>query len=104
MKRVRMQGYPGRPKTPPGAVACIRPYRWGNRHLVGKPCKVPACSGAVHTLDEAIEMYARLLRSTPGLLALARVDLAGRDLACWCKLDAKCHVDVLLRVAAGGDP
>lgn len=25
--------------------------------------------------------------------------LAGKDLACWCPLDAKCHADVLLEIA-----
>ena len=34
-----------------------------------------------------------------------RRELAGKDLACWCKPEVRwCHVDVLLRVAAGGDP
>ncbi|RAK24073.1 uncharacterized protein DUF4326 [Salipiger aestuarii] len=26
-------------------------------------------------------------------------DLRGKDLACWCPLDAPCHADVLLRMA-----
>ena len=26
-------------------------------------------------------------------------DLAGRDLACWCKPDQPCHADVLLELA-----
>jgi hypothetical protein len=31
---------------------------------------------------------------------LIRRDLAGKDLACWCPLDAKwCHADVLLEIA-----
>lgn len=28
-----------------------------------------------------------------------RRDLAGKDLACWCPLDAPCHADVLLELA-----
>jgi hypothetical protein len=28
-----------------------------------------------------------------------RTELAGKDLACWCPLDALCHADVLLRWA-----
>jgi hypothetical protein len=28
-----------------------------------------------------------------------KVELAGRDLACWCPLDQPCHADVLLMVA-----
>ncbi|MFF0182619.1 DUF4326 domain-containing protein [Micromonospora sp. NPDC005223] len=34
-----------------------------------------------------------------------RRDLAGVDLACWCRQDVlACHGDVLLRVAAGATP
>ena len=28
-----------------------------------------------------------------------RAELRGRDLACWCPLDAPCHADVLLEIA-----
>lgn len=34
--------------------------------------------------------------------ALARQDLVGRDVACWCPLDHDCHGDVLLGLAAVG--
>lgn len=37
-------------------------------------------------------------------IAEIRAELAGRDLACWCAADSPCHADVLLRVAAGGEP
>jgi Domain of unknown function (DUF4326) len=41
----------------------------------------------------------------PQLLAAARRELAGVDLACWCQLDSRpCHGDVLLLVAAGAAP
>lgn len=30
-----------------------------------------------------------------------RAELAGRDLACWCALEAPCHADVLLELANG---
>lgn len=33
------------------------------------------------------------------ILAALREDLGGRDLACWCPLDAPCHADVLLELA-----
>lgn len=53
---------------------------------------------------KAVELYRRLLSQRPDLRAAAVRDLAGRDLACWCALGAPCHADVLLRVAAGGEP
>jgi len=30
-----------------------------------------------------------------------RAELRGKDLACWCPLDAPCHADVLLEIANG---
>lgn len=42
----------------------------------------------------------RLWLETETLTAeIARRELGGRDLACWCDLDKPCHVDVLLRVS-----
>jgi hypothetical protein len=35
-------------------------------------------------------------------LAEIRSELAGFDLACWCKLGDPCHADVLLELANGG--
>jgi hypothetical protein len=32
-----------------------------------------------------------------------RTELAGKDLMCWCALDAPCHADVLLALANGGE-
>jgi hypothetical protein len=37
-------------------------------------------------------------------VAAARRELAGADLACWCRAGEACHADVLLAVAAGADP
>lgn len=35
--------------------------------------------------------------------AMARTELRGKDLACWCDLDHPCHSTVLLRLANGGE-
>ena len=32
-----------------------------------------------------------------------RLELRGKDLACWCPLDAPCHADVLLDIANSPD-
>lgn len=37
-------------------------------------------------------------------VADAVAELAGRDLACWCRPDQPCHADVLLELANGGPP
>ena len=70
------------------------------------------------TRDEIVELYRLALTDpTPGMLAaypscggrFAGVDvadigreLAGRDLACWCRPEQACHADVLLKIANGG--
>lgn len=43
--------------------------------------------------------YAGHLASRRGLVRMARTELAGRDLMCWCPQDAPCHGDVLLDIA-----
>jgi hypothetical protein len=70
-------------------VVVTRPTKWGNPH--------PLALGH----DEAVRRYRQDLMA--GRLAVgpdaARRELAGRDLACWCRLDESCHADVLLEVA-----
>ena len=56
----------------------------------------------VHGCDEALRLYREHLLATPELLAAVKTQLAGRDLACWCKLADPCHADVLLSVANPG--
>lgn len=54
----------------------------------------------------AVAAYRLWLAGQSALMAAARRDLAGRDLACWCPLPAAgqpdlCHGAVLLRLAGG---
>jgi hypothetical protein len=51
----------------------------------------------VHTRADAVAAYE--LDGDLDLIAAARRDLAGRDLACWCPEGVPCHGDVLLRWA-----
>jgi uncharacterized protein DUF4326 len=63
------------------------------------------------TRAECVELYRRaLVTPTPQLYLLdrsrarltvedVRTQLAGRDLACWCRPDQPCHADVLLELA-----
>jgi len=105
--RVRVVGdlYHGR--VPDGAVYVGRAApglpasRWANRHRVGW-CRV--CR-AEHDQAGAVAAFERELAGRPELVIAARRDLAGVDLACWCRVGAgPCHGDVLVRVAAGGEP
>jgi hypothetical protein len=48
--------------------------------------------------DKSIELGRAEAGEAPSLADMRR-DLAGRNLACWCKLGAPCHADVLLELA-----
>jgi hypothetical protein len=62
-----------------------------------RPC------GVVHDQAGAVAAYAADLAEQPELVAAARLELAGVDLACWCPI-WPCHGDVLQAVLAGADP
>lgn len=80
---------------PAGAIRVGAGTRWANPYLLGR-----YAGSAEHSL----ERYVDKLRRDPYLVAEIREHLAGHDLACWCKIGAPCHADVLLRVAAGEEP
>jgi hypothetical protein len=56
------------------------------------------------SLEEIITIYREYVAS-PWLGKLrteVQLELAGKDLACWCPLDKPCHADVLLELANSG--
>lgn len=87
--------------TPPrNAVLVDRSTVYGN------PCALPkdARKWTLGAQREYIETtFGAYLRGRPDLVALVRQHLAGRHLVCWCA-PLPCHADILLRVAAGGEP
>ena len=87
-KRIQYQrGVP----LPPGACYVGRPSPWGN------PFPVRVRRGPEYTRAVAIVVvrFALYLEAIPRLVELARKELAGRDLACWCRVDDPfCHADV----------
>ena len=48
--------------------------------------------------EDAVEAFREWLESHPHLEEI-KLELRGRNLACWCSLDQPCHADVLLEVA-----
>lgn len=94
LQRSRQRGW----RMPEGAVYVGRPTKWGN------PLKVIASrtdpSGA-WAWKSAVRIYERMLRAgeLPVTSKDAKAELRGKDLVCWCPLDAPCHADVLLKVA-----
>lgn len=109
--RMVLQGTPYRKLVPAGTVDVSRPTRWQNPFPVAR-----------YGLDGALDWYRRWLRGDStavdearaagcrlrlygaALVAVARAELAGRALACWCPPNRRCHSDVLLAVVAGEEP
>lgn len=79
------------------AVVVARPTRWGNPWRVGDYVPHRRKSAGGMTQTEAVDRF----RRTAGALdsGLIARHLRGRNLACWCALDAPCHADVLLEMA-----
>ncbi len=71
-------------RKPTGTIVVSRPTRWGN--------PFPVIDG---DRAAAVEQYRRWLPTS----GLDLTPLRGKDLACWCPLDARCHADVLLEWA-----
>jgi hypothetical protein len=95
-RRVKITGDLFHQSVPVGAVKVTRPGRWGNPFTVKE-----------HGLKRALQLYREQLAAHPELVAQARRDLAGMDLACWCKLPTDgerdlCHGAILLE-AMGAD-
>lgn len=116
IQRRRVKGW----RMPEGAVSVTRPLFWGNPFRVGHHYKrggIPrmgltftymeayeghqdATYTTIQTLDESLEWYMWYVGTWSELmLSRLRKELAGKDLACWCKEGATCHADILLELA-----
>jgi len=68
-------------------------YKWGN------PFKIPRDGNR----EEVIKKYTDWIYKQPDLLHMARDELKGKILACWCAPEA-CHGHVLARIANSNGP
>jgi len=103
-------------RLPDNTVNVARPTKWGNPFKVGEP--IPRDSELWPYLDflygeslrgfkavtllqaaDAVNCYERWLADRPWLFLAVFDELPGKDLACWCPLDAACHADALLDLA-----
>lgn len=89
---------------PEGAVYVGRGSKWGNPYAVGSVIGTLP-NGAVVTRDNVrcVRDYRQFIceqlwKPTENRL-VPTIELAGKDLACWCRLDRPCHADVLLALA-----
>ncbi len=99
IQRKRTKGW----RMPPNTVYVGRPSKWGNPFAVGKASAY--AGGRVNqNLRHAYPLYRAVAPENVALVEAARQELAGKNLACWCKVsvypeDGHCHADVLLEMA-----
>lgn len=89
-------------RMPPNTFHVARPSIWGNPFKVGVHGDAAECVAKYRQawLDalKSAETHPRhppMPFGHPMYLGVLR----GKDLACWCPLDAPCHADVLLELA-----
>lgn len=115
--RIRLSRAAGA-RLPSDAVNCARPTIWGN------PFKHADNAVAADAYRRLVSGSQERFEMGPGLLQFASnahrntlhhaygeyvrenapKALAGRPLACWCRLTDPCHVDVLVALANGERP
>jgi Domain of unknown function (DUF4326) len=90
-RRVQVTGDLFHGRMPDGAVYVGRQAPGLKRSPFANPFSVRE-----HGPEEAVRLYRDYLAAHPEFAAAARAELAGRDLACWCRLSEPCHADILL--------
>ena len=121
IQRRRTRGW----RMPEGAIYVGRPTMWGNPFYVGCHAQIGGPVGGkgplsgmtwsyciaaepdygfetLTTPEECVKWFRRLYERGFQKKELAK--LRGKDLACWCPLDAPCHADVLLGLANAPKP
>lgn len=92
-------------RLPSTAKSVARPHRWGNPFVIGKVTFVTGPrAGQKATAADVVQMFRNRLETSSKLQKLARAELSGLDLACWCKPGDPCHADVLLEIANAAEP
>ena len=104
-KRIQLRRAKGW-RMPENTVKVDRTTKWGNPFKVG--ARNP-CGSVTINARHAWQLYLGFAPQNERLVAAARTELKGKNLACWCKLPAPfeddvCHAAVLLKIANGTDP
>ena len=92
-------------RMPENTVKVTRPGIWGNPFIVNPKARVGARSNAymcVPTVEDAVACYREMFNNegpTADALRSKLHELRGKNLACFCKIGAPCHADVLLELA-----
>jgi hypothetical protein len=94
-RRVQVGGDLFHGRVPDGAVYVGRQAPGLKRSRFANPFAIKGRDRA-----EALRLYREHLAAHPELASAARSELAGRDVACWCKPSDPCHADILLAIAS----
>jgi len=88
-------------RMPPNTVKVDRTTKWGNPFIVGK--SGGAFSPMVKDRRHAYLLFKSIAADNEKLVADARAELRGKNLACWCPkpdpYEDCCHAAVLLEIA-----
>jgi hypothetical protein len=89
------------------AQSVARPGKWGNPFTIAE-VMAELGVGKDAAQAEAVGRYGRWVSGTlepelspgrPPELAVIRAELAGRNLACWCRAGTPCHAQILIDLA-----
>lgn len=88
---------------PDNTVKVDRATKWGNPFVPGKPIPFGPLKGlVVADKRHAFVLYRAFAPLNEKLVAAARSELSGKNLACWCSQDDPyedaCHAAVLLEL------
>ena len=92
IQRRRIKGW----KMPKDTVYVGRPTKWGNPFKEGNRNPYGTITA---DLRHSFVLYRAFAPLNARLVAEARAELRGSNLACWCPLDQDCHADILLELA-----
>ena len=96
VQRKRERGW----RKPYDTVNVTRPSIYGNPFKVGSP--YPGTDILINNTSVAVQAYEDWLNNDPKgkvVLSMAKKELRGHNLMCWCPIGDHCHADVLLKLA-----
>jgi len=90
-------------RMPENTVKVDRTTKWGNPYRVGESYAHPTKKSRVliESKDQSVAVFKEFLKTDAGkkMAERARIELRGKNLACWCRVGELCHGDLLLAVA-----
>lgn len=108
VQRKRTRGY----RLPENTICVTRGTKWGNPFKIGSFVRSEDInfqitpnefwSVPIRTNLQAATAYKYWIHYHPKgheIAEMAKIELKGKNLACWCSLSEDCHADVLLRIA-----